>query len=255
MADQCLRSWLSRRRLSTPAWSRERRHHAPIRSGFTGRSPTVRIQGPRFCWSRFNHSSASAVVASRVTVLRLAVLVGSSRRVGFVRASGVPWRMMAPLESMDSRSPSRSAHRRAASSERRAPVMAQGGPTRLRARPRSLHRHPGRYGPPGHRRPHGEDLRGPSREAPSGGRGSARQPGSGTRHRRSHHGPDAARPSLAGRHRAYLTVRHAQLARVPLNTERRPGSPEHPDLGTDGHRLTWDNGPTTPQRLTMTDSV
>jgi hypothetical protein len=96
VADQCLRSW-SRQRPSTPARSRVRHHHASVRSGFTGRFRTFRVQGPRFRRTRFNCRTALAVVPSGVTVLRSAVLVGSSWSVGYFRSSGDPWRAMAAL--------------------------------------------------------------------------------------------------------------------------------------------------------------
>ena len=61
---------------------------------------------------------------SRRTVRRLAVLVAASSRIGLPLSPTFPLRTMAMLESMTRRSPSRSVHRSAHSSERRAPVTA-----------------------------------------------------------------------------------------------------------------------------------
>src|SRR5579872_4434511 len=84
VADQCRRS--CRRHLgSTLAASRARRHHVDTRSGLAGVAPAEKIQGPYRAKSILSSSSAESVVVSSVITLRFAVLVGSSRSVGFDR--------------------------------------------------------------------------------------------------------------------------------------------------------------------------
>src|SRR5581483_5010866 len=123
VADQWRRSW-RRQAWSIPAALRARRHQAPIRSGFTGSSVSESIHGPR-CWrSSIRASMASTVAASRTTTRRLAVLVGASVRVGAIGSPRWPWRSVSMALSIVSRSPTRSLHRRAASSARRAPATA-----------------------------------------------------------------------------------------------------------------------------------
>src|SRR5262249_59221532 len=75
---------------SSPASPAARRHHAVIRSGFTGRSPTARIHGPHGSRSERSNANIESVAGSTVTVLRLPVFVGSSRSTGFVFVARSP---------------------------------------------------------------------------------------------------------------------------------------------------------------------
>ena len=102
--------------------SRARRHQAVTRSGLTGSFLEESIHGyPNPC-SAFSNSKSSIETASSDITRRFAVFVGSSRNIGFRDPS--PLRRMAILESMTRCPASRSSQRRAANSDRRAPVTA-----------------------------------------------------------------------------------------------------------------------------------